>query len=75
MGTSDKEQNHILAITNVDDISKIALFVQFDNDEPFEIMSGFGKEVTLKMELDNGTIEFTDIESGKKFKIYIKHCH
>ncbi len=53
----------------------LGLFGQFDNDESFEIMSGFGKEITLKMQPDNVTIEFTCTESGKRFKMFVKHCH
>ena len=60
---------------SVIDTTNVAFFGQFDNDEPFEIMSGFGKEITLKMQPDSGTIEFTNVESGKKFKMFVKHCH
>ena len=75
----NEAENSVLNISDVSgsviDTDKVAFFGQFDNDEPFEIMSGFGKEVTLKMQPDNGTIEFTCIESGKRFKMFVKHCH
>ena len=74
-----ESENSALDIADVSgsviDTTKVAFFGQFDNDEPFEIMSGFGKEITLKMQPDSGTIEFTNVESGKKFKMFVKHCH
>lgn len=38
-------------------------------------MSLSGKEITIKMQPDGGSIEFTNVNSGKKFKMFVKHCH
>ena len=52
---------------------QIALYFQFDDDEPLESMKCNGKEFTIKiLPMENGCVEFTD--GKKKFKMFARHC-
>jgi len=52
---------------------QVALYFQFDDDEPIEGVKCNGKEFTMKMLLmENGFVEFTD--SKKKFRMFVRHC-
>jgi len=53
---------------------QVALFFQFDDDEPIEAMKCNGKKFTMEMiPVKNNFITFTD---GKKtMKLFVKHCN
>jgi hypothetical protein len=53
---------------------QLALFFQFDDDEPVEVMKGNGKKFTMELiPVKNNLITFTD---GKKtMKLFVKHCN
>jgi hypothetical protein len=53
---------------------QVALYFQFDDDEPIEGVKCNGKEFTMKMlRVENGFVEFTD--GNKKFRMFVRHCH
>jgi hypothetical protein len=53
---------------------QVALYFQFDNDEPIEGVKCNGKEFTMKMlPVENGFVEFTD--GKKKFRMFVRHCY
>ena len=53
---------------------QVALFFQFDNDEPKEAMKCNGKKFTMEMiPVENNSITFTDGE--KTLKLFVKHCN
>lgn len=52
---------------------QVALYFQFDDDEPIEGVKCNGKEFTMKMlPVENGFVEFTD--GKKKFRMFVRHC-
>ena len=53
---------------------QVALYFQFDDDEPIEDVKCNGKEFTMKMlPVENEFIEFTD--GKKKFRMFVRHCY
>jgi hypothetical protein len=53
---------------------QVALYFQFDDDEPIEGVKCNGKEFTMKMlPVENGFVEFTD--GNKKFRMFVRHCY
>ena len=53
---------------------QVALYFQFDDDEPIEGIKCNGKEFTMKMlPMENEFVEFTD--GKKKFRMFVSHCH
>lgn len=53
---------------------QVALYFQFDDDEPIEGVKCNGKEFTMKMlPVENGFVEFTD--GKKKFRMFVRHCY
>lgn len=48
---------------------KIGLFIQFDNGEEKEVMQGHGEDMEIKLFPETGWIEFSETETGKKFKM------
>ena len=53
---------------------QVALYFQFDDDEPIEGVKCNGKEFTMKMlPVENGFVEFTD--GKKKFRMFVNHCY
>ena len=53
---------------------QVALYFQFDDDEPIESVKCNGKEFTMKMlPVENEFIEFTD--GKKKFRMFVRHCY
>ena len=53
---------------------QVALYFQFDDDEPIEGVKCNGKEFTMKMlPVENEFIEFTD--GKKKFRMFVRHCY
>lgn len=54
---------------------KYILYGQFDHHAPFELMLGDvgdSSKVDISIPFDGGTIEFYDLETGKKFKLLCK---
>ncbi len=53
---------------------QVALYFQFDDDEPIEGVKCNGNEFTMKMlPVENGFVEFTD--GKKKFRMFVRHCY
>ena len=53
---------------------QVALYFQFDDDEPIEGVKCNGKEFTMKiLPVENGFIEFTD--GKKKFRMFVRRCY
>lgn len=53
---------------------QVALYFQFDDDEPIEGLKCNGKEFTMKtLTVENGFIEFSD--GKKRFRMFVRHCN
>jgi hypothetical protein len=69
LNTLDNVSTVFDIVENNKENSRMALFMQFDNDEPVEISTFSGNKFTIELKPDNGFIEFVIKE--KKFKMYL----